>query len=320
MTDRAPQPSYLGKLVVSAVVSLIVGIWIGAWFYASDLSIFIKSLTSQPLADIFSSLNALFAALACAGVIITIYMQMSEQAQTAEDLRKTAKANSDTANASLKVATHSDERSVLDLFQVYCSEYFQGVKNSSMSVLIPCVASKAYFDFVVSRFFVADQLSFPEDCWERVSKVTYCKTYDEFITQEQNNRYKLDELINFFTLLTGRENAREIILRCDFSYSWWRPLFWMVASQQKRRFDGNPRIQLYATPLYFEGVVRKLDEIYGFEPFSTDAHMWDFIFNHPKIQSYKLDPAHKEALSGNPGRAGSTEKKIDVDAAVGTTI
>lgn len=74
------------------------------------------------------------------------------------------------------------------------------------------------------------------------------------------------------------------------------------------------------TPLYFEGVVRKLDEIYGFEPFSTDAHMWDFIFNHPKIQSYKLDPAHKEALSGNPGRAGSNEKKIDVDAAVGTTI
>ncbi len=309
MTARASQSLDLGKLTVIAVVFLILGIWIGAWWWASSPSSFIKGLTSQPLADIFSSVNALFAGLACAGVLITIYIQMRELTVTAEDLKTTAQANTATARAisdtavangemaraSLKVATHSDERSVLDLFQVYCSDYFQGVKDSSMSVLIPCVASKAYFDFVVSRFFVAEQLIFPEDCWEQVSKVTYCKTYEEFVKQEQRNRYKLDELINFFTLLTGRENAREIIQRCDFSYAWWRPLFWMIASQQKRRFDEHPRIRTYATSLYFLEVVRKLDEIYGFEPFRSDAAMWDFIVNHPKIQSYQLDPAH-----GNP--------------------
>ena len=314
MTTRAPRPLNLGKLAVVAVIFLIIGIWIGAWWWASTPSPFIKGLTSQPLADIFSSVNALFAGLACAGVLITIYLQMRELAVTAEDLKTTAQANTATARAisdtavangemaraSLKVATHSDERSVLDLFQVYCSDYFQNVKDSSMSVLIPCVASKAYFDFVVSRFFVAEQLPFPQDCWERVSKVTYSKTYEEFITQEQRNRYKLDELINFFTLLTGRENAREIILRCDFSYSWWRPLFWMIASQQKRRFEEHPRIRAYATPLYFLGVVHKLDEIYGFEPFRSDAEMWDFVINHPKIRSYQLDPAHGTTLPVSP--------------------
>lgn len=306
MAGRSSPPLNPAKLTVIAAIFLILGIWIGAWWWASSPSGFIKSLTSQPLADIFSSVNALFAGLACAGVLITIYMQMNDLARTAADLAATADANTATARAisdtalangemakaSLKVATHSDERSVLDLFQVYCSDYFQIVKDSSMSVLIPCVASKTYFDFVVSRFFVAEQLAFPPACWEKVSKVTYCKTYDDFVKQEQRNRYKLDELINFFTLLTGRENAREIIRRCDFSYAWWRPLFWMIASQQKRRFDENPLIRKYATTLYFLEVVHKLDEIYGFEPFQSDAEMWEFIVNHPKIQSYQLDPAH----------------------------
>ncbi|WP_144445437.1 hypothetical protein [Comamonas sp. 26] len=301
----------LEKLAVVAVIFLIIGIWLGAWWWVATPSAFIKTLTSQPLADTFSSVNALFAGLACAGVLVTIYLQMRELAVTADDLKKTAEANtataraiSDTASAngemakaSLKVAILADERSVLDLFQVYCSQYFQEVKNSSMSVLIPCAASKEYFDFVVSRFFVAEQLSLPPSCWERVSKVTYSKSYEEFIIQEQNHRYKLDELINFFTILTGRENAREIILRCDFSYSWWRPLFWMIASQQERRFIENPRVRVYATPLYFIEVVKKLDEIYGFQPFSSDVEMWDFIINHPKIKSYHLDPLHGSDLS-----------------------
>jgi hypothetical protein len=301
----------LGKLTVVAAISLIIGIWIGAWWWVSNPSDFIKSLTTQPLADTFSSVNALFAGLACAGVLITIYLQMRELSVTADDLKKTAEANTATARAisdtalangemaraSLKVAIHADERSVLDLFQVYCSQYFQDVKNSSMSVLIPCVASKEYFDFVVSRFFVADQLPLPPSCWGRVSKVTYSKSYEEFIIQEQHHRYKLDELINFFTMLTGRDNACEIILRCDFSYSWWRPLFWMIASQQERRINECPRVRAYATPLYFLKAVKKLDEIYGFEPFSSDAEMWDFIVHHPKIQSYNLDPAHGAHLS-----------------------
>ena len=297
----------IGKISVVAVIFLILGIWIGAWWWASAPPQFIKGLTTQPLADIFSSVNALFAGLACAGVLITIYIQMRELVVTADDLKltaaanaasalaisDTAKANGEMAKASLKMAVHSDEKSILDLFQIYCSDYFQGVKNSSMSVLIPCVASKAYFEFVVSRFFVAEQLKFPQEAWESIAKVTYSKTYEDFVAEEQNNRYKLDELINFFTLLTGRENASEIIRRCDFSYSWWRPLFWMIASGQKHRYDAHPVIQTYATTLYFPDVVRKLDKIYGFPPFATDLAMWEFIVNHPKIKSYGMDKLHE---------------------------
>lgn len=85
----------------------------------------------------------------------------------------------------------------------------------------------------------------------RVRKRGLSVTADDLIIQEQHHRYKLDELINFFTLLTGRDNVREIILRCDFSYSWWRPLFGMIASRQERRINEYPRVRAYATHLYF---------------------------------------------------------------------
>lgn len=276
--------------IIMIVFALIVGIWIGAWYFG--MQPLMKQYTPQPLADIFSSVNALFAGLAFGGVILTIYLQIKELQETREELSKTADANKTMAEANLSLATHANEKSVLDLFQIYCSDYFQQVKDSSMSVLIPCVASKEYCRFVVSRFFVAEQLPFPESCWEKVRHVSYCDDLEKFKAEEQRYRYKLDELINFLTLLSGQSNSHEVIRKCDFSYSWWRPLLWMIAIQQRERYEANAAIRKYATPLYLEDVVRKLDDIYGFVAFTTDKEAWEFIYGHPKIQSYGLDPEY----------------------------
>lgn len=287
------------------VIGSIFGIWIAAWVIAA-LPV-LKSWTTTPVADIFSSVNALFAGFAFAGVIITVFYQIYELQDTREELKRTAdstarasRAAADTAEANVKLAHHSDEQSVLELFKIYCSEYFQTVKDSSMSVLIPCVASKAYYDFAVSRFFVADQLPLPSDCWEKIAnaKASYCKDFDEFAKNEQRHRYKLDELINFFTLLTGKSNSKEIIARCDFSYSWWRPLFWMIAMGQEQRFGENAQIRLYGTTPYFMSVVRNLDVIYGLVPFETYQQAWRYIVGHPKIKSYGLDEAFLQLAEG----------------------
>ena len=271
----------------------IVTIWLIGWHVGFEPTL-LEGHTTQPLSDVFSSVNALFAGLAFGGVILTSYLQYRDLKEAKEQMDQTAQANLNMAEASVKMATHSDERAILDLFQTYCSEYFQVVKDSSMSVLIPCVASKEYCDFVISRFFVAEQLPFPEDCWEKVSAVSYCKTRNEFVQQEQRYRYKLDELINFFTLLTGRSDNDKLIERFDFSYSWWRPLLWMIATQQKKRYDANDVVRKYATPLTLLDVVRKLDASYGMVPFAADAEMWEFFVSHPKIQSYRLDPAYRQ--------------------------
>jgi hypothetical protein len=279
-----------------AILALVlVGMWIAALYLG--LRPWVKAYTTQPVSDALNGINALFAGIAVAGVILTLLLQMHEAKVMGAELEKTAQANLEMVKANVKMATHADERAVLDLFQTYCSEYFQGVKDSSMSVLIPCVASKEYCDYVVSRLFVADQLPLPPDCWQKVSSVTRSKSFDEFVRQEQRDRYKLDELINFFTLLVGLSNSREAIARCDFSYSWWRPLLWMLAIQQEKRYAASETVRKYATPLYLKRVVRGLDEIYGMVPFSTDREMWDFFVNHPKIMSHRLDEKYKELVA-----------------------
>ncbi|MCE8027021.1 MULTISPECIES: hypothetical protein [Halomonadaceae] len=279
--------------LVMVVFSLIFGVWLGAWYFG--VQPLMRDFSPQPISDIFSSINALFAGLAFGGVILTIFLQIKELQETRDELAKTASANHSMAQANLAMAVHANEKSVLDLFQVYCSEYFQQVKDSSMSVLIPCVASRKYCEFVVSRFFVADQLPFPEESWDKIKRVTYCKTYDEFRSEEQRYRYKLDELINYFTLLAGQSNSSEVIRKCDFSYSWWRPLFWMLALLQEDRYEQNEEVRKYATPLYLRAVVEKLDSVYGFEPFANAEEAWQYILNHPKVKSYGVDELYSSS-------------------------
>jgi hypothetical protein len=195
-----------------------------------------------------------------------------------------------------KLASNADERALLEMFHTYCSEYFQVVKDSSMSVLIACVVSREYCEFVATRFFVAGQrLEIPPTVWDKVKDKAkrHSASFEEFKKNEQHHRYKLDELINFFTLLVGRSDASDTVARCDISYSWWRPLLWLIATAQRHHYDLNPVVRRYATPMYLGDTLVKLDRIYGFEPFITDDAFWDFFLHHPKVQGYGLDAAYQ---------------------------
>ena len=152
------------KVVVVFSTAIILGLWLWAWYMGAD-PVWIKPLTSQPLADMFSSVNALFAGLALCGVILTVFLQIHELQETKSELAKTAEANRASAE-------HAKEGAVVSLFQTYCSEYFQGVKNSSMNVLIPAMASRRYFEFIISRFYVAGQLALEDEAWQRIKLVT----------------------------------------------------------------------------------------------------------------------------------------------------
>ncbi len=165
----------------------------------------IRNLTAQPLADVFSSVNALFADLAFGGVIITIYLQLGELKDTRRELQSTAQANQ-------KMAHRADEKFILELFQTYCSEYFQIIKNDSQKVLFSCVASKAYCDFLVSRLFAAEVLEFPESDAEKISALMGASDLQELKLLDQKARYKFDEIINFFTVFETHEEFREYFI------------------------------------------------------------------------------------------------------------
>ena len=139
--------SGLSRVIVFAII-LISVIWAFGWLVVwemGDLSLanFYNKIIKQPVADIFGSVNALFAGFAFGGVIITVYLQLYEIKATRKELEITAKANEKTANASLEIsetnkliAKRADEKFILDLFQIYCSDYFQTVKNNSQKITI----------------------------------------------------------------------------------------------------------------------------------------------------------------------------------------
>ena len=286
----------LGLIVF--VVVLIIAIWIIGWFGVwsmGDLSPddFYNKIIKQPAADIFGSVNALFAGFAFGGVIITIYLQLNEIKATRKELEITAKANEKTANANLEIsetnkliAKRADEKFILDLFQIYCSDYFQTVKNNSQKILFSCVGNKEYCDFVISRLFAAAPLDFPKNSYIKLKEQISYENEKELLEKEQQYRYKLDELINFFTILTGSDLNKQIISRCDFNYSFWRPLFWMIAKKQDNRYNENEIVKEYSTKPYFLNVVKELDKIYGFIEFDNDLEIWTYFFNHPKIKPF----------------------------------
>lgn len=285
------------QLLTTTLVLLMIVVVFGIWALAAYFGFLpeTKKYTSQPFADAFSGFTALFTGLAFVAAFTTLGLQIHQLFATRDDLKKTAEANAKMVDASVALARSADERAVLDMFQTYCSDYFQTVKDSSMSVLIPCVASRDYCQFVATRFFVAAQvLELPAHIWDKVSGASYCKSFEEFRQQEQRYRYKLDELINFFTMLVGRSNAGDIVARCDVSYSWWRPLLWLIAKAQQDHYDGNPKVREYATPMTLKDTLGKLDRIYGFKPFRTDEDFWEFFLHHPKVLSYGLDEAYTQ--------------------------
>lgn len=273
-----------GYKIAFPVIFMILGIWIGAWFFS--LTPAIGQLTNQPVNDVFNSINALFAGLAFGGVIITVYLQIEELKDTREELSRTSEANQ-------MMAADSKEKAVLDLYQTFCSEYFQTIKTYSMKVLIGCVKDKNYCDFVVSRLFVTDQLPFDEGYYDSLNDIFQCESLEEFKKEEQKGRFKLDELVNFFSILTFKVNSREIIKNCDFFYAWWRPLFWLVAITQKSWYEQNPAIKNFHNDINFLRIAEKLDLIYEAGNFKSNAEALNFVKMHPKIISYGWDEKHE---------------------------
>ncbi|PYE30037.1 hypothetical protein DFP83_1323, partial [Idiomarina fontislapidosi] len=53
-------------LLISVSSSMILGLWLGAWYVGTQQE-GMRTFTSQPLADVFSSINALFAGFAFCG-------------------------------------------------------------------------------------------------------------------------------------------------------------------------------------------------------------------------------------------------------------
>lgn len=258
------------------VILVIVIIWGGTYPLASSLP---QNAFQEPLNSTYNVLNVLFTALAFGGVIITLVFQ----AEDAKNARNEAV-----------------ERSILEMFQILTSEEFQATKNSAFRVLIAAIQSKEYGEYVASKLFAVDQLPLPSspEIRELLNSLDDNKlsaaTTQEYEGLERHDRLKLDDMMNFFSMLAQRESSKSIVNHVDFAYDWWRPALMLVAQLQKQRKDSNQKIRELCKNRLLCEIIWSLDHVYGHEPITEDKKVWSYLCTHPLLKErFKLDPAYE---------------------------
>lgn len=287
----------LTKLYVLLVLVVLL-IWSVSWYYfyyADDA--FIQNIKDKPLGDFFDTINVLFGGLGLAGVIVTLLHQINDTSNLDKRNKAVANALLETAISNKIMANETREKAILDLYQTFCSEYFQTIKTASMNAVIMAIQNKDYCDFMISRFFVISNKTLELELLLQSKKYKDLSTNNpsmNILEKEQSDRFKLDELINFFTLLSNKNESDAIIKNCDFFYDWWRPLFWFLSIQQLEYYNTNNLVQKYSQKPYLNDVVKRLDAIYGWKPFTSSEEFWNYFLEHPKMQSYGIDPKFKD--------------------------
>ena len=253
------------------VILLIVAIWGGAYPVAIRLP---QNTFQEPLNSTYSVLNVLFTALAFGGVIITLIFQAHEAKRARNEIV---------------------ERSILEMFQILTSAEFQATKNAAFRVLIAVIKSREYGEYVASKLFAVDQMPFPSDekVKETLRELDTAKQTNEaqaFEHLERHDRLKLDEMMNFFSMLAQRESSKSIVDHVDFAYDWWRPALMLVAQLQKERRDTHPKIQALCKNRLLQDIIWSLDRVYGHKPIMDDKEVWTYLREHPLLKErFKLD-------------------------------
>lgn len=262
MASKSTRISYL-------ILSLIVIIWL----LASPVARYLPSDTfGDPFDKVYNGLNVLFTALAFGGVLITLYFQ-SEAAEAAR---------------------RADvERTIHELFKIYSNLDFQPVKDAAYRVLLAAVKNRDYAEYVASRLFVVDPLTFPPSSIPTLRALDDAKrglSDEDIIQADRHDRLMLDNMLNFFAMLAQRESSANVVGHFDFAYDWWRPVLFLVGQLQSDRAQSSPLIQQYCKNKHILAILADLDKIYQHAPLTSGAAVWHYVKNHPKIIEFGLDP------------------------------
>jgi hypothetical protein len=247
------------------VILCIVGIWGLTYPIASSLP---QNAFQEPLNSSYNVLNVLFTALAFGGVIITLIFQ----AQEARNAR-----------------SESVERAILEMFQILTSDHFQATKNAAFRVLIAAIRNRDYGEYVASKLFAVGQLPWPgsDAVKQALCELDGAKQAADaptFEHLERHDRLKLDDMMNFFSMLAQRESSASIVHHVDFAYDWWRPALMLIAQLQKEHRDRHPKIRELCKNRLLHDIIASLDRVYGHAPIEGDAAVWAYLRTHPLLQ------------------------------------
>lgn len=248
------------------------------WLSAYPLSRYISSSAfMEPTTSIYNAINVLFTALAFTGVIITFHFQSLETERASKELV---------------------ERSIFELFLAFTSESFQKVKDDAFLSLLVAVKDKQYAVYIASRLFPIERKNFPESAllvYQTLRPELKDKSPHDMMDIERSTRLHLDNILNFFSMLSNRQTAASVIKHVDFAYDWWRPTLWIIAQLQKEIKDGSKEIAHYCRNPMLHLTLEKLDKIYGYPPIEPSESVYQYLQGHPWLQEQHIDPAFFKA-------------------------
>lgn len=244
------------------------------WAAAYPLSRYVSSAAfGEPTGAIYNAINVLFTALAFTGVVITFRFQYIESERSAKDLV---------------------ERSIFELLTTFTSEEFQKVKDDAFLALLVAVKNKEYAEYLSSRLFPIGRKAFPVSAsttWQQFKPEHHSLSIDEVISRDRNARLKLDNVLNFFAMLSHRQAAATVIRHVDFAYDWWRPTLWIIAQLQKEIKDSSEEISRYCRNPMLHITLEKLDAIYHYPPIVPGPEVYHYLADHPWLKEQEIDPA-----------------------------
>lgn len=256
-------------------VLLIASVILLCWVLIFPMSLlFSRYSIGEPTISFYNIFNVLVSALAFAGLVTTLVLQIEQ----------TRRSNID-----------SIERSVFELFNTFTSDSFQAVKNDAFLCLLIAVRHKPYGMFLTSRLFPVGRLPFPEK-----ARQIYTQFRPELATASDKEladvdraaRLHLDNILNFFSMLAQRQAAHSVIKQVNFAYDWWRPTLLIIAQLQYEIWTGSETVrQSCRTPLLRE-TLKTLDDIYGYEPLEPGPAVYAYLRSHPWLREEKLDSAY----------------------------
>ena len=261
------------NIIIAIVVGVLLLIII--WRFAKPLLELVFKDLNKNDGYIYDWLSSLIASIGFIIIVITLILQQRSILNTQID-------------------------SFTNFFDRYSTTFYI-TRGSAFNVMVKCILYPEYCEYVVSTFFVTEfnpNENLRNDIPISVLRKAYPE-YSEKANPEKENtfkddiqlkefddeeRHRLEHLIDFYTLLSLKDNSDKLLKECNFFYDWYRPLFkflFYLRKQEYETFDKEKKKNLIEPD--FEGTIKRLDKIYNLHP--NDSNIEIYLSNHPMIKS-----------------------------------
>jgi len=256
----------LRKYILFITAVLIITIW---WTYPLIVSIF-SDWTGKNLDSSVPRLAALVSAVAFAGFILSLYFQR-------QDFKL--------------VTTNNNVKTYLELYQYYISPDFRKKRKIAWAVIRRCVQNEKYCAFVVSETMVSKHLNENRIIGEKIKKAfsnIYLETEIrdmDFVDKESEDRHQLDDVCNFYQLLSLKDVPNDYYKICDFHYDAWRIMLLWYSKQLDKAYKSNPQNKELNNPPTLKSALSILDN----KLVDSELTRYDYetVETHPIIQDFK---------------------------------